>query len=79
MNSMWQMLYCPYIPPFGMINLTKTLYDNAALMPIGLPPQYEDVAPETVNLDQVHVDGEIARLMAMEEYDKLQPTTPTSA
>ena len=55
----------------------QELDDNATLMPIGNRSQYQDVAPETINLGQEHVDGEIAHLMAMEEYDKLKSNSQT--
>ena len=52
---------------------SEELDDNASLMPIGGQPAYEDVAPEPICLGQVAVDGEIARRMAVDELNKLNP------
>ena len=48
-------------------NATETsLDDNASLMPIGGNSMYHDVNPVTVHLDQVSVDGAIAKIVQEE-------------
>ena len=47
-------------------------------MPIGGQPAIEDVAPEPLRLGQVEVDGEIARLLAVEEHEKMESSNKTT-
>ena len=44
----------------------NSVEDNASLMPIGGNIRYQDVNPVTVRLDQVSVDGEIAKIVLSE-------------
>ena len=40
-------------------------------MPVVGHATHEDVAPEAIHLDQVHVDSEIAKMISVEEHDNL--------
>ena len=52
-------------------NATETLLDdNSSLMPIGGNSIYQDVNPVTVHLDQVSVDGAIARIVQDESISE---------
>ena len=52
-------------------NATETpLDDNASLMPIGGNSIYQDVNPVTVHLDQVSVDGAIAKIVLEESVSE---------
>ena len=48
------------------------LDDNSLLMPIGGHPICEDVVPAEIRLGQVDVDGEIAKIISVEELDATQ-------
>ena len=45
--------------------------DNSLLMPIGGQPPIEDIAPEQLRLGQVEVDNEIAKIITVEEQERL--------
>ena len=52
-------------------NTTKTsLEDNSSLMPIGGNSIYQDVNPVTMHLDQVSVDGAIAKIVQDEAFSE---------
>ena len=46
--------------------------DNSLLVPIGGRPICDDVAPTVSRLGQVEVDREIAKIIAIEEHEKLE-------
>ena len=57
-------------PTLGIDDIDN-IDDNALLMPIGGESTIEDVAPEPLCLEQVEVDEGIARMLTMEEHEKL--------
>ena len=46
--------------------------DNSLLMLIGGSPAVEDVAPEPLRLGQIEVDGEIAKMLTVNEHEELK-------